>query len=192
MTKQQFLQTLTDGLSNLPKKEVNDIISDYEEHFDIGQSQGRSEKELVASLGDPNQIAKQLNANFTITQAEKTRSVTNITRAVLATTGLGFVNLFFVAGPYAFAVFMLVCALFFGIGAVVTSSFFFFISLLSTIFSTSVFNLAVSGIAAVFLSLSGICFGVLFLIAWFYITKWFYILTVRYLKFNLNVIRGKE
>ena len=43
MNKNEFLHTLEKQLKGLPDTEVNDILADYTEHFDIGISHGRTE-----------------------------------------------------------------------------------------------------------------------------------------------------
>ncbi len=47
-------------LKDYLKKERADILKDYEEHFTFGLEEGKSEEEIVASLGSPAQIAKRV------------------------------------------------------------------------------------------------------------------------------------
>ena len=59
MKKKEFLDLLRYYLRNLPNNVVNDIISDYEEHFICGMQAGRSEEDIAKELGEPEKIAKE-------------------------------------------------------------------------------------------------------------------------------------
>lgn len=58
MNREEYLKQLKAALKPLPEDELQDILYDYEEHFDIGLSKGKSEEEISAELGDPKEIAK--------------------------------------------------------------------------------------------------------------------------------------
>lgn len=57
MNKKEYLAKLRMYLQGLPISEIEDIISDYEEHFNIGISKGKSEEEISMELGDPKEVA---------------------------------------------------------------------------------------------------------------------------------------
>ena len=56
MNKEQYLAKLK---KMLPPDEANEIINDFEEHFATGLTVGKSEQEIIESLGDPVEIAKE-------------------------------------------------------------------------------------------------------------------------------------
>ncbi|MFA5407634.1 MAG: DUF1700 domain-containing protein [Bacilli bacterium] len=58
MTKKKFLKELKDQLSNLEQNEVDEIISKYETIIDQELKDGKKEKDVVASLGSVEMIAK--------------------------------------------------------------------------------------------------------------------------------------
>lgn len=58
MTKNDFLNTLYRELLYLAAKERQEIMQDYEEHFEAGLEQGKTEEEICRSLGDPKEIAQ--------------------------------------------------------------------------------------------------------------------------------------
>ena len=99
MDKEEFLEILRSQLRNIQGKDLTEILQDYEEHITIGIEEGREEGELIKSLGDPNELAKQINADYHIKKAETTTSASNILRAVYASIGLGLFNVIFVLGP---------------------------------------------------------------------------------------------
>ena len=67
--------------------------------------------------------------------------------------------------------------------------------LLGTIFSPlfpEYFNMIVNPAVGIFASIGAICFGILFFIGGIYLTRGFFRLFIRYIKFNVNIVRGKE
>lgn len=100
MNRDQFLTRLNDAIKKLPHDERQDILNDFEEHFDIGTAKGKTEEEIAAALGNPNQIAKELSASYYLDQAEAASSPGNIVRAVWAAISLGFYNFAIVLGPF--------------------------------------------------------------------------------------------
>lgn len=59
MTKNEFLQALYNHLLSLPAAERDDIIADFEEHFQAGAERGKSEEQICAELGNPYTCALQ-------------------------------------------------------------------------------------------------------------------------------------
>lgn len=193
MKKEEFVGKLKKSLTGLPSSEIDDIIYDYQEHFHAGEESKRSEDELCRSLGDPTALGRQLRANYHIEKAESVKTVESIFRAVLATAGLGFFNLLFVAFPFFGALFFMFWMVLAGFGALVSGVFGFVISLVSLIFPGVLvhFNfLNLLPVAGIFISVAIIGFSILFLIGCYFLVKWFYRLTVAYLKLNVNIIKG--
>lgn len=58
MTKDEFLTRMERSLTILAPHERIDILSDYVEHFREGEENGKTEEEIAASLGDPEELAK--------------------------------------------------------------------------------------------------------------------------------------
>ncbi|MFM7680230.1 MAG: DUF1700 domain-containing protein, partial [Roseiflexaceae bacterium] len=99
MTKQQFLAELTKELDNLPADERRDIVRDYEEYFVDAELAGRSDAEVITTLGQPAQIAKQLMANRHLATAKKHLTFGSFLKATLAVLSLTFFNVVFVLSP---------------------------------------------------------------------------------------------
>ena len=57
MNKYTFIQTLRDGLRGMPQEDVEEIISDFEDHFAMAGAQGKTEEAIAEHLGDPVRIA---------------------------------------------------------------------------------------------------------------------------------------
>ena len=195
MKKDEFIKELKLSLNGLPKPEIDDIVSDYEEHFEVGQESKRSESELSEALGDPRMLGKQLRASYHIEKAENSVSPKEIMRAVLATAGLGFFNLTFVAFPFFMSIFFLCMVIFAAIMALVIGIVVFFASVFTTFFphvATGHVLLSGSPIISIFVSFAVIGISALFLIACWYFLKWFYRITISYLKLNVKIIKGEK
>lgn len=190
LSKKEFLQSLKSGLKGLPDEEIDSILDDYKEHFDVAKSKKKRESTVVKSLGDPKQIAKQFKAEYVFKKAENKQSFGNISRAVFASVGLGFFNLVFTLGIFLglvgtlIGLFAAAIGIFFGGIATMAAGFIIPI----TIFSSFVFP----PIIGIFIGLGLICFGIIFFIGNCYLTKWFYKLVLLYLNFNLRIIKGEK
>ncbi|MGO0901013.1 DUF1700 domain-containing protein [Clostridioides difficile] len=61
LNKTEFLEILKDYLKkDFSESEINDILRDYEEYFVDGLIEGKSDMEIIASLGSPKSIAREL------------------------------------------------------------------------------------------------------------------------------------
>ena len=61
MSRYEYLKTLENHLRlSLSRSEINDILRDYGEYFNEGENQGKSEWEIIAKLGDPKEVARQI------------------------------------------------------------------------------------------------------------------------------------
>lgn len=60
MKKEEYLKALENRLKKtVPTEEVAEIIADYDEYFEDGRRQGKSDEEISAKLGTPEFIAEQ-------------------------------------------------------------------------------------------------------------------------------------
>jgi len=182
MTKQQFMNELDRRLKTLPTEERMDILQDYRDHFEFGAEAGKTEEEIALKLGQPSQIARELLADYRLEQATKVNSTSNTLRALLAVGGLSFLNLVFVLGPAVGLLGVL-------IGVWGTALSFVASPVLLLVFSG--IGLQTFRLFEFFLSLSfagvGILLGILAWKASVFAKR----ITLRYLKFNLKIIKGE-
>ena len=134
MTKSEYIQSLRATLKRLPLEEIEDIIYDYEEHFQIGLSKGKTEEEIAKELGDPKSIAKMYNVSSKIDEAENNPSTKNFLKAVFSAMALGIFNFIIVLGPFIAIVALLIGLYGISIGFVVGG--------ISSIFGTMFVNVA--------------------------------------------------
>lgn len=60
MHKQLFMLQLKMGLLSLPEAERNEILAEYDAHFEFSKQQGRTEEDIARELGDPEELAAEL------------------------------------------------------------------------------------------------------------------------------------
>lgn len=94
MSKDKFLQELRRGLSGLPPQEVEEIVGDYSAHFAESKARNRNEDEVIAALGDPARIARELRADIGLRRFEADWSLSNLLAATMSLAGLAIVDLF--------------------------------------------------------------------------------------------------
>jgi hypothetical protein len=64
MSRALFIAKLKEGLAGLPQAEIEEIASDYEFHFDEATATGEIEDDIVARLGDPTRLARELRGGL--------------------------------------------------------------------------------------------------------------------------------
>ena len=193
MNRIQYLKTLEKNLKTLKKEETDDIIRDFTEYFEIGIERGRTEQELMNSLGSPKILARQIRFESYIKLAEETASAAHIGKAVFTSIGLSFFNLIFIF-PLFLLVLGLLAALFIfavaisaaGVTGAIASLFLPLISQYVT------FNTFIHPAVMVFAFLGIGAFGVIFFIGDIFFSRFLFGLTTRYLRFNLEIIRGRR
>jgi uncharacterized membrane protein len=188
MSRNEFLSSLEYYLRGIPEEDKKEILYDYKEHFTIGMEQGKTEEEIAQSLGDVRAIARQFRANYTLKEAEINRSAGNIVKAVIATVALGFFNLIAVLGPFIGLIGIMAGLIAASIGITAAGIGVLLASVFSPVFPTLI-NFDVNYSFAIFTSIGVTCLGLLMLIGCFYLAKLLYKGTVRYLKWNIDVIK---
>ena len=74
MTKNEFMTILSGELKKKNIPDALDIIDEYEKHFTFKMSDGYSEEEIAARLGDPAALASQFGESGAPREG-KTRSL---------------------------------------------------------------------------------------------------------------------
>ncbi len=187
MTKHEFIESLKVKIGDLPLETQSDIIADYEEHFAAGLEDGKTEDEIAQKLGDPDTIAREFKNYSLIRKAEETKSPFNLSRAVLAVIGLSFFNLVFVVGPY-FGILGTLIGLIITSVTLIGSGIAGVVMVIISPYTPSI-DLGINPYAAAFMFLAVSSFGVFLSAVTYFLCKWFYILTIKYLKLNLNIIK---
>jgi len=184
MNKSEYIRLLGKELGSVHTEEHKEILADYDEHFRMGVLEGKSEEQIAEALGDPKVIAKQYKVDSLVREATETKSVRNITRAVIATIGLGFFNLIFILGPFLAIVGVMVGFFAASIGMVLGGVAGFVATLIRIPIIAQIHPLA-----ALFFTTGVTAMGMLFFIGNLYIGRFLYNATLAYLRLNLSIIR---
>ncbi|MBO7814633.1 DUF1700 domain-containing protein [Burkholderia pseudomallei] len=93
MKQDAFIQRLRQALGSLPKRDVDEIVADYREYIGDALSAGCTEEDVIAALGEPEKLARELKAQANFRQWEERRSFGNLMRVVGSIAGLGLLHL---------------------------------------------------------------------------------------------------
>ena len=93
MKRNEFIRRLKAGLKGAPQDVIAEIVADYEEHFDAGAAEGRSEEEVAAALGNPARLARELRFEAGFKTWESDRSPSSAWGAILAFMGLATIDI---------------------------------------------------------------------------------------------------
>jgi uncharacterized membrane protein len=190
--EQEFIRILRSRLEGtLPRDEIDDIVSDYAEHFAIGKGNGRTDEELWRSLGSPEDVAREIRVMHLVKKAENVRSCRNIFHAAIATLGLGLFNLVFVLVPFLLLVLMLLFVFIIGVVFAVFGPVAFVSSVLQ-LAGVPAFSIWLSPGAGIFISIGMTSLGLLLIIGDYYLARFFYHVGIQYLKWNISTITGTE
>ncbi len=191
-TESEFIRVLKDRLKGtLDPVELDDIVSDYAEHFRMGKESGRTDEELWRSLGSPDDIAREIRAMHLVKRAESNRSCKNIIHAVLSTLGLGLFNLVVVLAPFLLLVLMLFVVFIIGVVFVIVGP----VSLLYAVLQIAglpAHAIWQNPVAGIFIATGITTTGLLMVIGDYYLARFFYRIGIQYLKWNIRVITGTE
>lgn len=172
---------LDDALKRLPSTEREDILLDFKEHFEIGQDEGKSEEEIAKGLGTPQQIAREMVAAYRLEQVEETATTGNIFRAVWAVIGLGFFNLIIVLAPFVALVAIVLSGWAVGVSLILNP----ILYLVNVVIYPEIFALY-----QLFFTIGLAGLGIFMIIGMYYVTHWLIKGFVRYLQFNVKMVKG--
>lgn len=120
MTRNEFIRRLKAGLKGLPAEEVADIVADYEEHFEAGAAEGRSEQEVAEALGNPARLARELRFEAGMRNWETERTPSSAFAAIVGFMGLATIDILILL-PIVLSVIGVIFALYLAVFAVFIS-----------------------------------------------------------------------
>ncbi|MBL0387089.1 DUF1700 domain-containing protein [Tumebacillus sp. ITR2] len=182
MTKDTFLKTLEAELKGLDREEREEILAEYREHFAMALADGRDEAGIALSLGNPKALAKEIRATTLIEQVQHEVSFTKLFHAIFVAAGLGLVNLLILAGPF-FGLLGGLAGLYAAAGALILSP-------LVALYMNGVPTSGADWLQLVFAL-------VMTVVGWYmgrgliWLTKWMYRWFVKYLAYNVKLVKGK-
>lgn len=191
MKKEEFIEELKKELRFLNQEELVEVISDQEEFIRDAMSTGRSEEEVIASLGSPKSFAESIKLEYKMKKIKDSSSTWDSVKESLTATGILFglmplaVLLLLVPGVSIFS---------FLFSWFVTTLVFMMISMFMIMGSFLVFIVGMGFtefFAVIFLSL-GFAFASLASLALLVtLVKFFVNLLVKYINWSLHTLKGK-
>ncbi|RQX27789.1 DUF1700 domain-containing protein [Staphylococcus warneri] len=182
MDKITFLNELEVSLDELPKKEKDKKMFDYEHYFYEEELKGKSEAEIVKELKEPEDIAKQVKASSAIEYAEVKPTFHKIIRAVTASLSLGLLSIFLVLIP-VFLISLIFVVLF------IVSV--FLICMPLNLFISSIQKGIHNSVSNILFSISYTGLGLVLMVLTFKVLEGIYRLILKYLKWYIKTIKGR-
>lgn len=185
MNKEKFLNVLEKNLKNLSKKDKEEIINEYKNHIYESFKHGYSEKETLELMGNPKDIAKELNYINTVKKYEGEPTTRNLYMLILSISKLSMLNIviFFVL------VFVLIICL--PVLLLITlSSFFMILSPFYLLYLIGVNGVQELNVNNLFQVIKGISLGTVGFIFLFFLYKKCKIILKKFIEWNKNKIKG--
>ncbi|WP_339257783.1 DUF1700 domain-containing protein [Paenibacillus sp. FSL R5-0713] len=193
MNRQQFMQAMEIHLRPMEPQERAELLADYDQHFELGLREGRLEEEIARELGQPEEIAKEAlgdrydahtpgsDAFYAPTYQEmrSPRNSTKATRNFFTAIGLLFLNLILgiPLGLTLWSVWLTIASLSLLVLAPVAAVVdFVFLGQLDK--------------AEIFVAIGAFGVGILFALAAKSVYKAFKKITLQYIKWNKNTMKG--
>lgn len=193
MNKQEYLEELKRQLKSLPATEVQEIMSDYVEHFDMALAAGKTEQATCDSLGHPRIVAQGYMVSSLMTEAKESKSVVNQARLTFRILFMIFVlaplNFFLLLGPFIILLGLVIAGWSTPIATGAASVAGFWV-LISTGVSFAFGSLP--GLSLLFMLLGGIGLSVLGGIIMLFISKMAAQIVLGYLRWNINFVTARH
>jgi|GEM_PF-1364075 len=88
MTKEEYLKQLKSELTGLDERDIKEVISDQEEFIRDAMSAGRSEQEVLRSLGSPKSLADSLKLEFKVKRIDSAEGTWESYKEMLGSWGI--------------------------------------------------------------------------------------------------------
>ena len=189
MNVDEYLKELAYELRSLESSERAEILNDQEEYIRDASANGRSEQEVIASLGSPRNFAREILAETKLHRVKETKKLGPLFGAVIALLALAPLNLIFVLGPFI-ALIAIVMSLWIAMLSYGASM---FAVLGIFLFKLSFYSVGLlTHLSTFFLIVALLGIGVLgvYFLSW--LTRVFIKMTAGYLRWNLNFIRSRS
>jgi len=153
MNKQEFMNELRNKIKKLPKEEIDNAISYYEEYFE--EAGVENEQNVIKELGSPSIVGSELIANFAVKEIENIKESNSKSR--LSAIWLAVIAIF--VSPIALPVAIAMAAVIFSLLVVIFSVIFAFAVTGITLFLSGVITL----IAAIMIVFQDVATSIFFI-----------------------------
>ena len=195
MKKREFLEELDKILTKRKYSDKEEVLKDFEEHFIVGEQEGKSEEEIAKLLGDPKDIAEQFKEDIeevivsTVEENKDKSENSTATKFVIAMM-LIFFNVVFALGIVAGIVGIIIGLLVTSVVLAIVGIVLIVVGLIGSIVGIAFITSGMLSFAIVFTGIGLTCFGILGTIFMVWSSIKFVKLLIKYGKWNLKVIEG--
>jgi len=186
LNKNNFLKLLKNSLKFMSEKEKKDILEEYSMHFTEVLSENKIEDEISKELGNPEEIAKELNAVYAINKVEEKKSIRSMLTAMMSIMGLSLMNCIIIIVSLFFMLLLTPFILAYVIGVPIMILSPIILIVMGFVDGSTI------GIGEILESIKGVIIGAILAILGYYIGKSFIKLFIKYLKWNASIARGKN
>lgn len=181
MNRAEFIARLRKGLVGLTPQAADEIIADYESHFEDALAAGRSEAEVCEALGDPDRLARELKAEAGAKAWNQQPTASNALGAIFGIIGLGAIDILILL-PLILPVFGTVIAfLLGGVGVFIGGG----VAMVAGPFM----GLPGGGLAAFLMGIGLMGLGIFMVGTMAILTKWLIDATIWYARLHYRVIK---
>ena len=196
MKRKEFLEELNEILTKRNYADKEEVVKDFEEHFIVGEQEGKSEEEIARLLGSPKDIADQFKEEIeeeVVSEKETTEKTgtenSAITKLVL-TIMLIFFNVTFgiglVAGLFGTLFGLFVASVSLAVAGIVLVV----VGILGAVIGVTFIASGLLALAIMFAGIGLTCFGILGAIFMGWAAKKSVQSLIQYGKWNVKVIEG--
>jgi len=189
MTRKEFLTQLKKSLGGVPETEKREILADYEEHFTSGLAEGKSEEEIARLLGNPRILGKSFHIDNLLGETGAPRRAGAVIRALYASLSLGLFNIIFILGPFAALFAVLVSLWSVALSLALSGAAVILAVILQPLFPALISFEGLNILLVLLTAIGAGALGLLALIGMWRLSRWFFIATGKYIRFNLGVIK---
>ena len=171
----------------MSEQEKSEIVAEYTMHFAEGRQDKKSEEEISKELGNPEEIAKELNALYAVNNVEENHSFKGMLIALLSIMGLSVINCIFIITSLFMMLILapLILAFFIGVPIMILSPVILIVLGFINGFSTI-------GVREIFETIKGVIIGSILAFLGYYAGKFFIRLFIKYLRWNTSIARRKK
>ena len=182
MDKITFLNELETELDDLPRKEKDKVMNEYENIFYNQETKGKTDAQILDDLKNPYTIGKEIKAKEAISHAKVTPNFRNIVKAIMASLSLGVISFFLIVIPMI--IFLIFLAFVFVISIVL-------ICLPILLIIISILKGTPDSLSNFLYSISYAGIGILVFVAIIKIVQNLYKLVLKYLSWYIKIIKGR-
>ena len=182
MDKITFLNELETELDDLPRKDKDKVMNEYEDIFYNQETKGKTDAQILDDLKNPYTIGKEIKAKESISHAKVTPNFRNIVKAIMASLSLGVISFFLIVIPII--IFLIFLAFVFVISIVL-------ICLPILLIIISILKGTPESLSNFLYSISYAGIGILVFVAIIKIVQNLYKLVLKYLSWYIKIIKGR-